>query len=66
MTTLIDIYATYTPGSDGFCAVVESHCGFNASREEIARIAKAASTPEEFQRLWENEDWWSDNTEARA
>ena len=58
--TLDTIYATYTPGSQGFCIAVETHCGFQTSRTETARIAECAATAEEFQTIWENDDSWHD------
>ena len=63
MTDLDDIYREYTPGSTGFCIAVETHCGFAISREETARIATKAGTPEEFHRIWANDDWWTDDAE---
>lgn len=56
--TLAEIYSTYTIGSEGFCRAVETHCGYDLSREQIARIAERASTAEEFHHIWENEAWW--------
>lgn len=58
--TLAQIYNDYTVGSAGFCAAVETHCGYNISREEIGRIAAQAKTDEEFQNIWENDDSWTD------
>lgn len=58
--TIAEIYAEYTAGSTGFVIAVETHCGYDISRTEIARIAEAAKTAEEFERVWENEDWWTD------
>ena len=58
--TLSEIYTQYTAGSTGFVIAVESHCGFNTSREETARIAERAQTAEEFETIWQNEDWWTD------
>jgi molybdopterin biosynthesis enzyme len=58
--TLEDIYNDYTPGSTGFVIAVETHCGFEISREETVRIASKAETPEQFAAIWENEDWWTD------
>lgn len=58
--TLAQIYTEYTRGSQGFCIAVETHCGFCISRDEIQRIAERAETPEQFQAIWDNEDWWTD------
>lgn len=58
--TLTEIYAEFTPGSTGFAQAVWSHCGFAISLDEIKRIGAAAQSAEEFQRIWENEDWWVD------
>ena len=65
--TLAEIYDTYNIGSDGFCRAVETHCGFEISRKEIARIAKRAATPEEFEKIWYGADWWTnENNMGRA
>lgn len=58
--TLEQIYAEFTDGSQGFVQAVQSHCGFDRSDAEIARIAERAKTAGEFQKIWENEDWWTD------
>lgn len=58
--TLAQIYASFTPGSTGFVQAVSSHCGFGTSSEETRRIAEKAETAEEFERIWQNEDWWTD------
>lgn len=62
--TLSDIYATYTAGSQGFVAAVQTHCGFCASNDEVRRIADRASDADEFQRIWENDDSWTDAKNA--
>ena len=58
--TIEQIYNDYTPGSQGFCLAVETHCGFQTSRTETARIAAQATTAAEFQSIWENDDSWTD------
>ena len=58
--TLEQIYSDFTPGSPGFCIAVETHCGFQTSREETARIAAKAKTAADFQSVWENDDSWTD------
>ena len=58
--TLPEIYDRYTPGFPGFVTAIETHCGFQISRSEIKRIAQRATTPDDFQRIWENETWWTD------
>lgn len=58
--TIEQIYAAYTAGSTGFAIAIETHCGYCISREEIKRIAAKASTAEEFQQVWENDDSWTD------
>jgi hypothetical protein len=58
--TIEQIYNEYTPGSQGFCIAVETHCGFQTSRTETARIAAKAPTAAEFQSVWENDDSWTD------
>jgi len=60
--TITDIFAEFTPGSQGFCMAVEIHCpGLEISRDEIARIGQAATDADDFTRIWENEDWWADD-----
>ena len=58
--TLSEIYAAYVPGSDGFCKAVDTHCGFCTSFDETKRIAERATSAEDFQKIWENEDRWTD------
>jgi hypothetical protein len=58
--TLENIYAEYTQSSAGFAIAVETHCGFNISRDEIKRIAEKASDASSFRSIWENDDWWTD------
>lgn len=58
--TINDIYAAYTPGSQGFCIAVETYCGYQTSRTETARIAALAPTADDFQAVWENDDSWTD------
>ena len=57
--TLTQIYNEFTPASAGFTIAVETHCGFCISRDEIERIAEQAETADEFESIWENEDWWT-------
>lgn len=56
---ITEIYAEFEIGSTSFIRAVQSHCGFNCSDEEIERIAKRAANGDEFQKIWENEDWWT-------
>jgi hypothetical protein len=63
--TLHEIYDEYDPGSEGFCRAVETHCGYQMTREEIERIGDVAKTPEEFDRIWEDHGWWCDSAELR-
>lgn len=58
--TLADIYAKFTAGDRGFIAAVQSHCGFCCSDAEIERIADLATDAGDFQRIWENDDSWTD------
>jgi hypothetical protein len=58
--TLKEIYQQFTPGSLGFAKAVETHCGFNTTIDETKRIAERAKTAEEFEAIWQNEDWWTD------
>jgi hypothetical protein len=66
--TISDIFATFTAGSTGFCRAVATHCGFDASQTEIERIALRAAEEgpnsddmaAEFERIWEEEFWWTD------
>lgn len=58
--TIIEIYHQFQPGSTGFVQAVQSHCGFCISRTEIKRIADLAADADEFQRIWGNDDSWTD------
>lgn len=58
--TINEIYAAYTTGSNGFIKAVQTHCGFDCSDDEIRRIAEHAENADQFQKIWENEDWWTD------
>ena len=58
--TMNKIFEIYTAGSLGFVIAVETHGGYEISRDEIERIGKRAKTAEDFQRIWENEHWWFD------
>ena len=58
--SLNEIYERYTPACEGFCIAVSDHCGYEMSRTEIKRVALIAETAEEFDYIWENEDWWPD------
>ena len=62
--TLTEIYDTYTPGSEGFCIAVETHCNLNVTREETARIAAASPDARSFKATWEEMDWWKEDTSA--
>jgi hypothetical protein len=62
--TLAQIYSQFTRGSQGFCKAVETYCGFGISLDETKRIAEKAETAEDFQRIWEFEDWWTDEKAA--
>lgn len=55
---LEDIFEELIIGSPRFAAAVETHGGFDISREEITRIAERATTAEEFESIWQNEAWW--------
>jgi len=52
--TLQDIFDTFTAGSRGFIAAVQTHCGFDISDEEIKRIAEIAKDAAEFERIWKD------------
>lgn len=58
--TIEQIYNDYTPGSLGFCVAVETHCGYQTSRSETARIAAKAETAAQFELVWRNDDSWTD------
>ena len=58
--TLTDIYSEFVAGSQGFCDAVRTHCGFGISTTEIERIAERAKDADDFQRIWENDDSWTD------
>lgn len=59
--TLDEIFSTYTKGSPGFVKAVETYCGFLISSTEIERIANKASDAAEFQRVFEDDDTWTDD-----
>mgnify|MGYP003654870060 CR=1 FL=1 len=62
MTTKLEtIFADFRPGSQGFVQAVATNCGFEISDDEIRRIATKAKTAEEFQTIWENLAWWTDD-----
>jgi len=56
--TIAEIYNSFNIGSEGFCRAVETHCGYDILREQVARIAERAKTAEEFHNIWANEAWW--------
>ena len=58
--TIEEVYARFKPGSTEFVTEVESHCGYELSRTEIARLADAAKNAEEFQYLFDSSDTWQD------
>ena len=62
MMTLHEIYETFTPGSEGFAEAVLTYCGFGISSTEAQRLGRLCATPEEFQTVWENEVYWTDNS----
>ncbi|MFD1913785.1 hypothetical protein [Halodurantibacterium flavum] len=57
---LHEIFAHYVRGSQGFCIAVDTHGGFEISRDEIERIAERAENAEQFIEIWEHENWWTD------
>lgn len=59
--TITEIYENYTPGSQGFCIAVETHCGYEISREEIERISNRAGTAESFDMIFNDEAYWTDD-----
>jgi hypothetical protein len=64
MMTLKDIYNEFNAGSDGFAEAVQSHCGFEISRDEIKRLGRNCATAANFQTAWENDGWWEDPTQT--
>lgn len=44
----------------GAVRAIQDRCGFEISNDEIERIASRAATAAEFETIWENEDWWTD------
>lgn len=58
--TLNEIYNEYTAGSQGFVSAVETYCGFGISGSEIERIAERAANSSDFEEIWSNETWWTD------
>jgi hypothetical protein len=63
-TTIQTIYADFRPGSQGFVKAVATNCGFDISDREIRRISTRAETADQFQAIWENEDWWTDKNNS--
>lgn len=66
MTNLNTIYDEFTIGSDGMIRAIQTHCGFDISDVECARILHWAKTASEFERLYENADWWRDDVVIMA
>lgn len=65
MTTKLEtIFADFRPGSQGFVQAVATNCGFEISDDEIRRISTRAETADQFQTIWENEDWWTDKNNS--
>jgi hypothetical protein len=60
--TLQEIYATFTPGSAGFCAAIVSNGSWGVNRDEAQRIAEMAATAEEFQQVWDSDSSWTDDS----
>lgn len=58
--TIETIYEEFSRGSNGFVHAVQTHCGYDISDAEIERIAEKAETAAEFDRIWQNEDFWTD------
>ncbi|NGO64177.1 hypothetical protein G6N76_10860 [Rhizobium daejeonense] len=58
--TIETIYEEFSRGSNGFIKAVQTHCGYDISDTEIERIAARAETAAEFDRIWQNEDFWTD------
>tara|TARA_R110000868_G_scaffold315954_1_gene576800 strand:+ start:989 stop:1180 length:192 start_codon:yes stop_codon:yes gene_type:complete len=58
--TIEQIYTKFTAGSQGFVTAVETDCGFGCSATEIKRITAKAKDAFDFQRIWENDDSWTD------
>ncbi len=61
MTNLNTIYDEFTIGSKGMIRAIQTHCGLDISDAECARILHWAKTASEFERLFENADWWRDD-----
>lgn len=59
--TIEQIYVLFTAGSKGFVKAMQTDCGFECSATEIERIAAKATNAVEFQRIWENDDTWTDS-----
>lgn len=58
--TLFDIYSEFARGSNGFVKAVQTWGGMDLTDAEIERIAGKAETADDFIRIWETEDWYSD------
>lgn len=64
MTKLETIYSDFRPSSQGFVKAVATHCNFEISNREIRRISTRAETADQFQTIWENDDWWTDKNNS--
>ena len=64
--TLEEIFDAHKRGSNAFTIAVEQHCGFDISRMEIVRLSNEAWNAEQFQAMYDNDDWWTDKINDRA
>lgn len=68
--TLNQIFAERSRTGSQIVIDIETHCGFEASRSELRRLVNAVAhlddtdAPGEFQRLWENDSFWTDEATA--
>ena len=57
-------YETYSVGSQGFCQFLESQGNMEISYTEIERIASVSPDAATFDRVWQDDCWWLDDTVA--
>lgn len=57
---LKSLYKKYSRGSSGFIKNFDWVGAFDISDNEAERIANKAKTASQFEKIWQNEDWWKD------
>ena len=46
--------------SPAFIAEVQTHCGYDMTDSEVARIAEFSKDADDFDSIWSDQDWWLD------